>query len=75
MTEASPSSDRLVAGVIRVLKDVYSTDPSLEPERQDQLAFNVLLNALCSVLENIRAKSPDQYPTYLGMSLLTLQGD
>ncbi len=75
ITGSSPVAERLVDGVIRVLQDVYSETPGLEPDQQDQFAFDVVLNALCSVLENIRAKSPDQYPTYLGMALMTLEGD
>ncbi|TNC50534.1 hypothetical protein FHG66_08580 [Rubellimicrobium rubrum] len=72
---SSPAAERLVQAVVRVLQDVYSQTPGPKPDQQDQFAFDVLLNALCSVLENIRAKSPDEYRTYLGMSLTTLKGD
>lgn len=72
---SSPAAERLVQGVVRVLQDVYSQTPGPKPDQQDQFAFDVLLNALCSVLENIRAKSPDEYRTYLDMSLTTLKGD
>ena len=75
MTPLFPASDPLVEGVVQVLRDVYSPDFAVAPDDRDQFAFNVMLNALCSVLEKIRAADPDEYRTYLELSLLSLRGD
>jgi hypothetical protein len=44
----------------------------LPEERRDELSANILLNALLSVLEEVRRTAPEAYGSYLRMSLMML---
>lgn len=67
--------DLLPATVSAVLEAVAERDRSLQSGETENFAFNVLLNALCTVLESIRTNAPDQYDTYVAMAVMTLRGD
>ena len=75
MTQNPDFDDLLPATVAAILDAVAESDRSLQNGETDNFAFNVLLNALCTVLEAIRINAPDQYDTYLAMAVMTLRGD
>ena len=71
-----PNDDPLLpAAVQAVLEAVHHASLELPPDEQDSLAFNVFTNALSSVLEQIRARRPEQYRAHLEMALLMLQSE
>lgn len=75
MSETTDLGD-LIADSLGPLLDRLCADAErLVPERRQEFAVNVLLNALLSVLETVREEGPERYESYLRMLLLMLRDD
>lgn len=75
MNTDHPDDALLPAAVQTVLEAVHGASFQLPPDEQDSFAFNVFVNGLSSVLEQIRARKPEQYRAHLEMALLMLQSE
>lgn len=60
-------------GVATILDALERVTPSLDPRDRDTLAFNVLLNALGTVLERIREDDPEEHRVHLAMAQAILR--
>jgi len=68
-------SDPSPTGVAAVFAAIDETASCLGRSDQDNFAFNVLVNALATVLESIRANRPDELPMYQGIARAMLSDD
>ena len=64
---------RLPDSVAVILKALDEHVATLDGAEQDNLAFNVLVNALSTVLERIRVTHPEQFEAYREMAQLMLK--
>ena len=70
------ADDHLLPATLQaMLEEVHRASFQLPPDEQDSFAFNVFVNGLSSVLEQIRARKPRQYRAHLEMALLMLQSE
>ena len=66
------NGDLLAEDVAALLEWITARVADLPEERRNELAANVLLNGLLSVLEEVRRTAPDSYGPYLRMSSMML---
>lgn len=65
----------LAGNVAALLEWISDRVADLPEERRNEFAANVLLNALLSVLEEVRRTAPEAYGAYVRMSVLMLSDD
>jgi hypothetical protein len=74
VSEPKPA-DLLQDAVAASLETAAEHDRSLRNGETDNFGFNVLLNALCTVLQAIRTNEPHHHHTYFSMAVMVLRDD
>jgi hypothetical protein len=69
------NGDHLAEDVAALLDWIRRRVADRPEERRSEAAANILLNALLSVLEEVRRTAPETYGAYVRMSVLMLGDD
>lgn len=73
MTDAEEAE--LAEGVAALLSWIEERYGSYPDEARGEMSLNVLLNALTTVLEEVRRRDPERHRLYLRTSLVVLDED